>query len=60
MDARSMKYLHIGISVVAIFSTVASVQELFILGVTRWTTAFNALSLVLILMAVKTRPTRQP
>ena len=60
MDARSMKYLHIVISVIAIFSTVASVQELFIVGATRWTTAFNVLSLVLILLAVKTRPTRQP
>ncbi len=60
MDARSKRYLHIAISAIAIFSSVASVQELFILGATRWTTAFNVLSLLLVAMALKTRPIRQP
>lgn len=60
MDARSKRYLHIAIAIAAIFSSVASVQELFIVGATRWTTAFNVLSLVLVLLAVKTWPTRQP
>ena len=52
--------LHIGVCAVAIVSSAASLYELFALGATRWTTAFNVLSIVLILMAVKTRPVRQP
>ena len=54
------QYLHIALAAIAIISSVASLEELFIAGATRWTAAFNALSLVLIFMAFKMRPVRQP
>lgn len=60
MDPRKKQYLHIALMAVAIISSVASIEQLFIQGATRWTTAFNVLSLVLVLMAFKTRPVRQP
>lgn len=44
---------------IGIISSVYSLEELFIVGATRWTTALNALSLVLVLLAFKTRPVRR-
>ena len=58
MDPRIKRYLHIAISAIAIVCSVTSIEQLFIAGAIRWTTAFNVLSLVLILMAFKTRPIR--
>ncbi len=60
MDRRKKQYLHIALMAVAIICSVASIEQLFIQGATRWTTAFNVLSVVLVLMAFKTRPVRQP
>ena len=54
------QYLHIALNAAAIICTVASLEQLFIVGATRWTAAFNALSLVFIFMAFKTRRIRQP
>ena len=58
MDPRKKQYLHIALMAVAIISSVYSLEELFIVGATRWTAAFNVLSLVLVLLAFKTRPVR--
>ena len=60
MDPRKKQYLHIALMAVAIICSAYSLEELFIVGATRWTMAFNVLSLVLVLMAFKTRPVRQP
>lgn len=56
MDPRKKQYLHIALMAIAIICSVYSLEELFIVGATRWTTAFNALSLILVLLAFKTRP----
>ena len=58
MDPRKKQYLHIALMAVAIICSVYSLEELFIVGAARWTTAFNALSLILVLLAFKTRPVR--
>ena len=60
MDPRKKQYLHIALMAIAIICSVYSLEELFIVGPTRWTMAFNVLSIVLVLMAFKTRPVRQP
>ena len=52
------QYLHLALTAAAIICTVASLEQLFIVGTTRWTAAFNALSLVFIFMAFKTRRIR--
>ena len=58
MDPRKKQYLHIALMAIAIICSVASIEQLFIQGTTRWTTAFNVLSLVLVFTAFKTRPVR--
>ena len=58
MDLRMKRSLYIAVCVVAIVCSVASLEQLFVVGPTRWTMAFNVLSLVLILLAFKTRPVR--
>jgi energy-converting hydrogenase Eha subunit C len=58
MDPRKKQYLHIALMAIAIICSVASIEQLFIQGATRWTAAFNVLSIILILMAFKTRPVR--
>ena len=58
MDPRKRQYLHVALMAIAIICSVASMEQLFIQGATRWTSAFNALSLVLVFMAFKTRPIR--
>ena len=58
MDPRKKQYLHIALMAVAIICSVYSLEELFIVGATRWTMAFNVLSLLLVFMAFKTRPIR--
>ena len=60
MDPRKKQYLHIALMAVAITSSVASIETLFMVGATPWTMAFNVLSLLLVVMAFKTRPIRQP
>jgi len=54
------QYLHIALTAAAIICTVASFAQLFMVGATRWTAAFNALSLVFIFIAFKTRRIREP
>jgi hypothetical protein len=51
---------HIGLCAAAILCSAASLYMLGELGATRWTMAFNVVSIVLILAAIRMRPARAP
>ncbi len=60
MTSDKKRWLHYGLTGAAIVCSLASGFALFVLGATRWTASFNALAIVLILLAVKSRQPPTP
>jgi len=55
MTSEQRRRIHYALTIAAIVCSVISLFALLEMGATRWTGSLNALSVVLILLAVKTR-----
>ena len=60
MTPKTKRWIHTGLCVVAILCSAASLYMLGELGTTRWTMTFNVISILLILVAIRTRAVRLP